>query len=73
MKKEKIKCFRITPAVCSRHDSTIYRNDGSWFQATSGLEESLERQFLEGIPWNEISVKVECIEMTEEELSELDE
>ncbi len=70
---DKVKGFKITPSGNTSFDSIIVKSGKTWREALTQVEASLEEQFLDDdIPWAEIKVTVECIEMTEEEYDELE-
>lgn len=68
---ERIKCYEITPGN-SRFDSLIVKDTGSWQEALSFAEDSLESQFLDDKDWGEISVTIKCVYKTQQELDELE-
>lgn len=74
---DKTRCFKITPGARTDVDSVIIKDEGNWGNVLSEVEQSLDRQWSvmdDGEKdWADISVKVEGVEMTEDELAELEE
>jgi hypothetical protein len=70
---EKIKCYEITPSPRTAFDVLIIEDKGSWREAISFAEESLECQFLDDDKdWDEISVTIKCVYKSRQELNELE-
>ena len=71
---EKIKCFEISPkSVCGfKYDSYIVKDTGSWSDLSYHIEDCLETQFLQECnTWKDIGLKIDCIELTQEEFDDL--
>jgi hypothetical protein len=71
-----VKCYKVTPGPSRGFDNQIVIAGASWKPALELIEASLESQFLrmedEGGRWSDIELKVECVELTEEELDGLE-
>jgi len=66
------KVYKIEPAADDRVDSIYVKAGGSWSEAMSHAEDSLDRQFSDGIPWDEIKVTIKCGMMTQSQWNDLE-
>lgn len=72
MSTEPFKCYKITPAHDSRIDSVFVRAGDGWKEALDMVEMSMDRQFADEVPWDEIKVTIECKMLIQEEWDELE-
>ena len=70
--KRKVRCFEITPHPETRYDSMIVRADKKGDEVLELIRQSMESQFARATRWKDIYLKLECVELTEEELRKIE-
>lgn len=69
--EKKLKAFKITPPSDSRFDVFYVLAGAGWSEALDQIESSLDSQFSEDKPWEEIKCTVECVYLTQKEWDDL--